>query len=511
MKLTSRSSSPAPLPLRGSNAPTNAPVTDFRDSVSLGQTPAKPAAPPLAWKQAAETGKSAVAQGAAYHSAQAFEILDRLLQARDTVTGLLPLHVTTDASGNVVATDHVAAGLDMGRQTAGLVMAADVAAARGDQERAARYLAEAEHNYAQGKKLLEQGDFFVQRRTLNPDGSIASTEVGEPGKSADGRDEMTRVNPRGYAFRGAAELFRATGKPEYKNDLERYFAAWVRDFHDPVEGGFFLHANINVPGDHTERDTLLAPDGSPLQYDASRGVKHSDGTIYALSGVLLAANEVLRTPQTQSLVKESMDILLDRFTRQNGMLRENYTADFQPVSQGWQNQTRVNGAHSHVAIGGHTAMAPQQIIEGARQLLEQGVISQGQYDTYLRRSVELFQDFATQSGALDWERGVVFNAIRVDEPDPALRPIREWGEAGWQQAELLQTLVRFEEEGCLNQIAGPDGKNGTDLLVAAQRYYEKTYSLPANYSFNDYFGNPDVYHRPQVAQYFQQALGTRHS
>jgi len=29
--------------------------------------------------------------------------------------------------------------------------------------------------------------------------------------------------------------------------------------------------------------------------------------------------------------------------------------------------------------------------------------------------------------------------------------------------------------------------------------------MPEDYAFNG-FGNPDVYHRPQVALYFQQAL-----
>ena len=36
--------------------------------------------------------------------------------------------------------------------------------------------------------------------------------------------------------------------------------------------------------------------------------------------------------------------------------------------------------------------------------------------------------------------------------------MRAWSDAGWQQAELIQTLIRIEEEGCLRDIQGPSGK-----------------------------------------------------
>src|SRR6266849_4594054 len=54
--------------------------------------------------------------------------------------------------------------------------------------------------------------------------------------------------------------------------------------------------------------------------------------------------------------------------RQNGMLWENYTNDWKPISVDWQNQPMETPESSsprtsHVSIGGHTAMAPQQIIE----------------------------------------------------------------------------------------------------------------------------------------------------
>ncbi|MCA9795267.1 MAG: hypothetical protein KC910_25835, partial [Candidatus Eremiobacteraeota bacterium] len=222
--------------------------------------------------------------------------------------------------------------------------------------------------------------------------------------------------------------------------------------------------------------------------------------------VLLSANEVLATDQTRALVKEQMDLILDKFTRYNGMLWENYTADFTPISQDWQNQNREDGVSSHVAIGGHTAMAAQQIVEGARQLHAQGAIGQAEYESYLDRGLELFQDFASNSGALDWQTGAVHNAIRVEEPDPSKRWLSGWGDAAWQQAELLQTLVRFQEVGRLGAIEGPDGQTGVDLLSKAEAHYQSAFSVPTEgYQFQDYFGNPDVYHRPQVAQYFTQA------
>ncbi len=438
----------------------------------------------------------------AFHRQQAYDVMDRFVAARDSVTGLLPLHVKTE-DGHLVPTDHAASGLDMGRATSGLVMTAELAEADGDEQRADRYLEAARQNYEQGKKLLSRGDAFVMMRTFGDDGQVASTTVGEPGRSAPGQDDMTRVNPRGYAFRGAADLYQATGDPQYKADLERYFQAWVGDFHDDRNGGFFLHASVDRPGDHTERGSFMEPGGVPSSFDGSAGAKGNDGTIYAMSGVLLPANEVLATPQTQALVREQMDVILDRFQTRNGLLWENYTNDFQLVSEDWQNQPRANGQSSHVAIGGHTAMAAQQVIEGARQLRGQGVLSQEQYRSYVDRATALFQNFATESGAVDWGTGAVHNAMRVEEPERDQRWIREWGDAGWQQAELLQTLVDLKEEGRLEGIRGPQGQSGEDLLNSAEQYYVANYSLPTNYAF-DGFGNPDVYHVPQVATYFER-------
>ena len=449
-------------------------------------------------------GRAVLTEGAAYHREQAYQILDGLLEARDQTAGLLPMHVRTE-NGKMVAADHAASGIDMGRQTAGLVMAARVAEASGDQARADKYIQAAEQNYQAGKELLAEGNIFVHMRNFNDDGSVASTNLGEPGRSAEGQDNVTRVNPRAYAFRAAGELYQATGEEQYKADFSRYFDAWVKDFHDPEHGGFFVHSNLERAGDHTTRDSISGRDGAAVEYDGSAGVKGNDGTVYGLSSVLLTANEVLGTPRTQKLVKESMDIILDRFEQADGMLWENYTADFKPIAVGWQSQPRENGQPSHVAIGGHTAMAPQQIIEGARQLKSQGAISQEEYDRYIDRSLSLFQDF-TESGAVDWESGAVHNAMRVEEPDRDKRWIENWGDAGWQQAELLQSLVRFKQEGRLEQLKGPAGKDGFDLLKSAQGHYEENYSMPTEYSF-DGFANPDPYHRPQVAQYFQEALG----
>jgi hypothetical protein len=155
---------------------------------------------------------------------------------------------------------------------------------------------------------------------------------------------------------------------------------------------------------------------------------------------------------------------------------------------------------SHVAIGGHTAMAPQQIIEGARQLLVQRHISDGEYRSYIARSVDLFQAFIVESAAIDWSAGAVHNAIRAEEPRSEHRLIRTWSDAGWQQAELIQTLIRIEEEGCLRDIQGPGGRTGEDLLKLAEEFYIANSAVPREYSFTG-FGNPDVYHRPQLALY----------
>ena len=498
--VASESAAPAlPLPTPRESSPVTL--------VDLSVTPAQePSQSPLTLD--AVLGQQAAGQvlgsAADFHRQQTFAVMDAMLGARDPVTGLIPMHVRAE-NGALVAADHLNSGLDSGRQTAGLVMSAQVARVGGDEVRAAKYLEAAETNYANGKRLLSQGDFFVHMRDFNSDGSVKSTNLGEPGKSAPGEDNMSRVNARGYAFRGAADLYLATGKAEYKQDFDRFFQAWVRDFHDPSRGGFFVHANLNDPEDHKEISTFRGVGGSESDYQGGAGAKGNDGTVYALSGVLLSANQVLGTPQTQQLVKEQMDILLDKFRYQNGMQWENYTADFTPVSADWQNQPREGSATtSHVAIGGHTAMAAQQIIEGASQLRQQGAISEQQYGSYLDRTVGLFQDFASHSGAIDWNSGAVHNAMRLEEPDQSKRWLQGWGDASWQQAELLQTLARFQEVGRLNDVQGPEGQSGLDLLRKAEDYWTKNYASKLDdYKF-DGFGNPDVYHIPQSALYLQE-------
>ena len=395
------------------------------------------------------------------HTAQAYDLMDRLIAPRDAVTGLLPLHVKT-VGGKLVATNHIASGLDMGRTTAGLVMLSQLTRAEGDPARADKYLKEAEDNYKRGKELLAERDYFVQRRDFDDHGKPTTSEIGERGKSAVGEDNMSRVNPRAYAFRAAAELYRATGKESYKLDFERYCRAWIRDFYDPVNGGFFVHANVMDPSDHKEIGSFKDPGGVDSTYDGRRGIKGNDGTI-----------------------------------------------DWKPISADWQSQPidapeGQSARTSHVAIGGHTVMAPQQIIEGARQLLKQGKISEAEYASYVDRTLSLFQEFATKSGAIDWNTGAVHNAIRVEEPRIEHRWLQAWGDAPWQQAELIQTLLRFREEDRLKDIKGPNGKTGEELLKLAEQHYVTTYPVPTNYSFEDYLGNPDVYHRPQLALYHHE-------
>lgn len=436
------------------------------------------------------------------HTTEAYTFMDRLIAARDPVTGLLPLHVKTEGE-KLVSVDHSASGIDMGRATAGLVMLSVLARAEGDIARADKYLKVAEENYKRGKELLSEGDYFVHWRDFDDRGNPTTTAIGE-------QDNMSRVNPRAYAFRAAAELHRATGQESYKLDFERYFKDWVQDFYDADTshgGGFFIHANVTNPSDHNEIGPFKDPGGADLRpYDGRRGVKGNDGTIYALSAVLLEANEILGTEQTQNLVKEQLDLILDKLHRQHGMLWENYTNDWKPISVGWQSQSMdapEGSRTSHVSIGGHTAMAPQQIIEGARQLLKQKKISETEYELYIHRAVILFQEFATQSGAIDWDKGVVHNAIRVEEPRIDHRWIQPWGDAAWQQAELIQTLLRFRQEGRLKDIKDRNGMTGEELLKLAEEYYVTSYPVPAQYEFKD-FANPDVYHRPQLALYHHE-------
>ena len=106
-------------------------------------------------------------------------------RSKDAVTGLLPLHVKTDG-GKLVAVDHIASGLDMGRTTAGLVILSQLAHAEGDPARADKYLKTAEENYKRGEELLAEQDYFVQRRDFDDQGNSTTSEIGEPNKSAHG-------------------------------------------------------------------------------------------------------------------------------------------------------------------------------------------------------------------------------------------------------------------------------------------------------------------------------------
>src|SRR5262249_46189698 len=149
--------------------------------------------------------------------------------------------------------------------------------------RADKYLTAAEENYKRGKELLVEKDYFVHRRDFDDEGNATRTDIGEPDKG----EGMSRVNHRAYAFRGAAELYDITRTESYRIDFERYFRAWIRDFYDPINGGFFIHANIADPSDHKEIGSFKDAGGVDSKYNGSRGVKGNDGTIYALASVLL--------------------------------------------------------------------------------------------------------------------------------------------------------------------------------------------------------------------------------
>lgn len=108
------------------------------------------------------------------HTTEAYVLMDRLIAAKDVVTGLLPLHVKTD-HGQLVAADHMASGLDMGRTTSGLVMLSQIALAEGDDARADKYIREAEDTYSHGKQLLANGDYFVHWRIFDDQAEPTTT------------------------------------------------------------------------------------------------------------------------------------------------------------------------------------------------------------------------------------------------------------------------------------------------------------------------------------------------
>src|SRR5439155_1096034 len=93
---------------QGHSAAQGRPARPFVSHALLARLGAAPSASPA----------QIVADAKPFVRQQAYSMMDRLIDAKDPVTGLLPLHVRTE-NGKLVAADHIAAGLDMGRATSG--------------------------------------------------------------------------------------------------------------------------------------------------------------------------------------------------------------------------------------------------------------------------------------------------------------------------------------------------------------------------------------------------------
>jgi hypothetical protein len=100
--------------------------------------------------------------------------------------------------------------------------------------------------------------------------------------------------------------------------------------------GFFSHANGEDPSAHKEIGSFKDRGGVDSGGDERKGIKRNDGTICALP-LVLNANEILGTEQTQRVVKEQIDIILGDISSAKRHAWKNYTHDWQPISLDWQN------------------------------------------------------------------------------------------------------------------------------------------------------------------------------
>ena len=225
----------------------------------------------------------------------------------------------------------------------------------------------------EARNSLAKQEYFVHQINFDDQGK-QTTNLGEPGKSAPGQDNMSPgESSRVCVPRSAAELYLATNQESYRIDFERYFKAWIRDFYDPTNAGFFIHANVTDHSDHKEMGPFKNPGGVDSGYDGLRGVKGNDGTIYALSSVLLQANDVLANEQTQNLIERATGYHPRKTSSAKrhalGELYQRLEADLGGLAESAHGSTRRT--QDEPRSNRWPAMAPQQIIEGARQLHRQ--------------------------------------------------------------------------------------------------------------------------------------------
>jgi hypothetical protein len=111
------------------------------------------------------------------------------------------------------------------------------------------------------------------------------------------------------------------------------------------------------------------------------------------------------------------------------------------------------------------------------------------------------------NGVIDGQRGLVQNANMLEVPPgfPAQRTKpggNDWGQAGWQQRELMQTLIVLYEAGRLRDLRLAGGDDGEALLKRSIATIAQNFPIPSPYTGG--FADEHRYHAPQAVAYLNR-------
>jgi hypothetical protein len=462
---------------------------------------------------------TALAAARAHFGKEALQLAKKLAGAVDPSTGLIAMNVQAQ-DGKLVAKDSTNSALDAARATRGLSELA-LALVGSDRRTAKELYTAAAANWAATREHLRTADGLpIHLQTFGE-----GTHVGE-------NTTNMRVNAGGlYPASDSATMLMLAERlgvdgSQYRAALLGETARFIENFYSPTAKTFTYHADA-VTGSQAESDSK-----NGITTDYPLGVVGNDGAVYGLAALLIPTLRALgpdadridtsgkaQGKRFSAIVKDQLDLISERLTFKNGALWETYAVGeggaLSPIRFSWQDQpvvppvTLADGTtltQSHVAIGGHTVMCAGQLAEGAAELRRLGVIDDVALGRYLDRAVTILQD-AVNHGVIDWASGVVQNANMLEVPDgyPDSRKKpggNDWGQAGWQQRELLQTLLVLRDAGRLDSLKGQNGGTGADLLRASIQATAEGFAVPKDYAGG--FGDEWRYHALQAAAYFAE-------
>lgn len=440
-----------------------------------------------------------------------------LSRAVDSTTGLIAMNVNPD--GAAANSDNSA--LDAARATRGLCDLA-LSLIKTNPSKAHDLFTRALANWRATRRQLRTRDGTpIHSLSFETDENgtlITRAQIGE-------HENLMRVNAGAlYPVSdsvGLIILATKLGERALERELRTALAEdmqWLLErFYQPRIGTFTYHydASTGSAADSDERGQY------PL------GIVGNDGTVYALSALLVPALKALRDEEDvtftaqgksvslSSLVRQQIDTICDRYVFRNGSMWETYeigdAGNLIPLAFAWQMQPvqppislGANAVlqNSHVGIGGHTVMAAGQIAAGASELHRRQLISDDKLKEYLSRSVEILNN-AIGAGVVDWSDGTVSNGTLVEVPVEHTQRCLPWGKAAWQQYELVQTLLSLRASGFIDAVKGPHGEPGETLLIKALGSIEASFRLPDDY--NGGFGDEWRYHLPQVVRALDEA------